>query len=102
MKNIFYRVLSMSALLFFFQKSFSQVIISGPTCIVPSTVYQYVISGNWDSASSVQVCITAGIIIDSTDSTICTPSLNGLNKVLVMWRSEERRVGKECRSRWSP
>ena len=24
----------------------------------------------------------------------------GLNKPL--WRSEERRVGKECRSRWSP
>ena len=21
---------------------------------------------------------------------------------LVQWRSEERRVGKECRSRWSP
>ena len=21
---------------------------------------------------------------------------------LTMWRSEERRVGKECRSRWSP
>ena len=23
-------------------------------------------------------------------------------KVLNIWRSEERRVGKECRSRWSP
>src|SRR2546428_13233970 len=23
-------------------------------------------------------------------------------KVVVLWRSEERRVGKECRSRWSP
>ena len=24
------------------------------------------------------------------------------NKIPVGWRSEERRVGKECRSRWSP
>ena len=24
------------------------------------------------------------------------------NLELVTWRSEERRVGKECRSRWSP
>ena len=23
-------------------------------------------------------------------------------KEIVIWRSEERRVGKECRSRWSP
>ena len=25
-----------------------------------------------------------------------------LDKELSIWRSEERRVGKECRSRWSP
>ena len=24
------------------------------------------------------------------------------DKVVYIWRSEERRVGKECRSRWSP
>ena len=29
-----------------------------------------------------------------------SPSLIGAS--YVMWRSEERRVGKECRSRWSP
>ena len=27
---------------------------------------------------------------------------NGCVPKKVMWRSEERRVGKECRSRWSP
>ena len=26
----------------------------------------------------------------------------GLNKLYLLMRSEERRVGKECRSRWSP
>ena len=28
--------------------------------------------------------------------------LNSVSAPNVMWRSEERRVGKECRSRWSP
>ena len=27
---------------------------------------------------------------------------NRFNKMILSWRSEERRVGKECRSRWSP
>ena len=29
-------------------------------------------------------------------------SLHGLTRTLINNRSEERRVGKECRSRWSP
>ena len=29
------------------------------------------------------------------------PSIN-VWQGLLLWRSEERRVGKECRSRWSP
>ena len=29
-------------------------------------------------------------------------SMRGIIKKVTMWRSEERRVGKECRSRWSP
>ena len=41
-----------------------------------------------------------GIVID-----LFLPGLFVLGLVLIpagMWRSEERRVGKECRSRWSP
>ena len=30
------------------------------------------------------------------------PVLSGLAAAAARWRSEERRVGKECRSRWSP
>ena len=30
------------------------------------------------------------------------PSVDELEEALVYARSEERRVGKECRSRWSP
>ena len=37
---------------------------------------------------------------------LCEPSVvaiqKGTSKVLEVGRSEERRVGKECRSRWSP
>ena len=32
-----------------------------------------------------------------TGPNCCTPETG-----LAAWRSEERRVGKECRSRWSP
>jgi len=31
-----------------------------------------------------------------------TDKLFKFSRVAVAWRSEERRVGKECRSRWSP
>src|SRR5437762_10581748 len=85
MKHIFCKILAILILVFFTQKSFSQVVISGPTCIVPGTIYQYVINGSWDSSSTVQVCITAGLIVDESDSVACTPSLNAINKVLVMW-----------------
>ena len=30
------------------------------------------------------------------------PALHGSDAIQTAWRSEERRVGKECRSRWSP
>ena len=30
------------------------------------------------------------------------PLMNGLEATKIIRRSEERRVGKECRSRWSP
>src|ERR1051326_7940277 len=33
---------------------------------------------------------------------ICTQGLERVAGKTFFWRSEERRVGKECRSRWSP
>ena len=32
----------------------------------------------------------------------CNGNLKGICQLLTGMRSEERRVGKECRSRWSP
>ena len=33
---------------------------------------------------------------------ICIPDNEEIKKMILEERSEERRVGKECRSRWSP
>src|SRR5258708_843615 len=45
-------------------------------------------------------------VIDSLDDHTVEPrerkALQSLRAQLRTWRSEERRVGKECRSRWSP
>ena len=42
-----------------------------------------------------------GTLLQS-DKTISTRTLSALKKCRENDRSEERRVGKECRSRWSP
>ena len=44
-----------------------------------------------------QLCVHQKAASKNHESIICLP-----NKVVVEVRSEERRVGKECRSRWSP
>ena len=33
---------------------------------------------------------------------VVLPKMNGIDLAIFLKRSEERRVGKECRSRWSP
>ena len=66
-------------------KLFSQVNISGPTCVIPGTVYQYTITGNWDSTSSMSACINGGAIYDSIDSNECTPTGPPVSKLVVDW-----------------
>ncbi len=43
----------------------SQVLITGPTCVIAGTTYTYYFQSNWDSASTVQLCLIAGILADS-------------------------------------
>ncbi len=67
--------------------AFSQPIITGPTCVVPGTVYHYRIAGPWTAASTMQVCITGGYIKDM-DSSQKTCTLQGgapLGSVLIVW-----------------
>jgi hypothetical protein len=61
-----------------------QVTVTGPTCVTPGTVYQYLITGNWNSASVMHVCVNGGYIGASVDST-CTPQGTPLVQVLVSW-----------------
>ena len=52
--------------------------------------------------------VDAGVLTDDSDLYLVGPDMRRGNThpkgrlVLVITRSEERRVGKECRSRWSP
>ena len=60
-----------------------QVSITGPTCVVPGTTYQYLIGGKWDSASTMQICLTGGLV-SATNST-CTASGIPVSFVQVTW-----------------
>jgi hypothetical protein len=62
-----------------------QVTVTGPTCVVPGTIYEYLIIGKWDSTSSMQVCLTGGSIAGK--STSCTTSGKPVPFVLVQWNT---------------
>ena len=66
----------------------------------PMTVTEIaaVVSGVWWNPCEQVPAISAV----STDSRNITPGCLFLPWVGEQFRSEERRVGKECRSRWSP
>jgi hypothetical protein len=61
----------------------SQPTVTGPTCVVPGTLYQYLISGPWDSASTMQVCLQGGTLV--TQSGACTANGAPLSSLLVTW-----------------
>ena len=52
-----------------FQIVCAQMSISGPTCVNPSTQYQYTISGNWGSGTSMTWTVTNGTIVGSSSGT---------------------------------
>jgi hypothetical protein len=84
--NIFYRSCLALVSILFLARGNAQISISGSTCVVPGTIYQYVIDGNFDSGSSAQICITAGSILDSANGSVeCLPSGKPINRVLVKW-----------------
>jgi len=77
-------VLGIFALLLSFQ-SRSQVTVTGPTCVTPGTVYQYIISAPWDSASILRICLSGGKIAGTTDT--CTANATPIPFVQVIWDS---------------
>ncbi|HXD78698.1 MAG TPA: hypothetical protein VN616_12860 [Puia sp.] len=63
----------------------AQVTVTGPTCVIPGTVYQYLIAGPWDSTSTLQVCLIGGQTADSSQT--CTSSGQPRASVLVTWNA---------------
>jgi hypothetical protein len=78
-------------LLFFFPASltvsaYSQsVSVSGPDCVISGPIYLYTISGQWQSGSTVRVCVTGGILADSGGT--CIGGAGILSFVRVSWDS---------------
>jgi hypothetical protein len=63
--------------------AFNQVTVTGPTCINPRTMYQYVITGPWDSVSTMQICLTGGVVAGSAIT--CTQTGPPQASVMVSW-----------------
>src|SRR5258705_13403856 len=71
-------------ILFLHIYSFSQVAVNGPTCVVSNLEYQYRITGNWDSSSVMQVCVSGGTIISgATNCQNGSPS----SQVRIIWNA---------------
>lgn len=62
-----------------------QVHISGPACVVSGTVYQYVISGNWDSSATMQVRLVGGRLADTSTGKASSFSGRFSRQLLVVW-----------------
>ncbi|WP_153797442.1 hypothetical protein [Foetidibacter luteolus] len=82
---MFKKIFAVSVLILSIHKGFCQPVISGPACIAPNTVYQYILGGNIDSLSTVHVCITGGIILDTLNPGTCKDFPGNVNQVFVVW-----------------
>lgn len=84
-RKLIYRACCLAALVLLRISLFCQVTVSGPTCVISGTIYLYDISANWDSASTMQVCVNGGTLTDSTGNITC--SINGapISSIKVNW-----------------
>ena len=57
--------------------------------------------GEWKNEEGYQIKVTENVVLNIT-GTFVEPELTPITLIEGWSRSEERRVGKECRSRWSP
>ena len=57
---------------------------------------------SFDRYGAVCLRIVVNVVISTVAFQFITGSTELFNRLLPWIRSEERRVGKECRSRWSP
>ncbi len=88
-----YQTLQLMMLVFISMPAYSQITISGPACAVSGTQYQYIISGQWDSTTTMQVCVTSGSIQNSTGDSLCTSQGSPVNSILVQWDDSNADTG---------
>ena len=62
-----------------------QITLSGPACVVPGTVYQYVIDGKWDSSATMQISLVGGRLADTTAGKVSAFSGRFSRRLLVVW-----------------
>src|SRR2546421_5275082 len=92
---------------FFFQAEdgIRDLIVTGvQTCALPICGVSYVIVPMWRYVAAL---VTDADAFDCNRKVPCLSAERAAPTLLFtdafgLWRSEERRVGKECRSRWSP
>jgi len=73
--------------MFLYFPALAQVSLTGSPCVIPGVVYQYNIKGNWDSATTMQVCVTGGTLhMNGAAAQACTvPGGLRLDAVQVAW-----------------
>jgi hypothetical protein len=65
--------------------SAQSVSITGPNCVLAGPPYMYNISGQWQSGSTVRVCVTGGVLADSGGT--CAGGAGILSFIRVSWDS---------------
>jgi hypothetical protein len=75
MKKKFTRLFIFFSLCALFQtyKGICQASITGPTCVISGMEYQYLITGNWDDYSTMQLCVQHGRIVDNDSACLNGP-----------------------------
>ena len=63
-----YLLILLSFILHLSENADAQLSITGATCVLPGTEYQYLINGDWSVDSSMQICVQGGRIIGTVDS----------------------------------
>lgn len=61
---------------------FSQVTVSGPTCVISNVPYRYTISGLGDSVSTMKLCVNGGAIVNGVAN--CNPA-TATKVVVISW-----------------
>lgn len=84
------KLLITACLVFWANFCIAQVKIIGPSCVEGNFPYSYELNGIWTTESTMQLCVTGGLIIDS--NTYCI-SGSPVNSIKIKWLNENNDQG---------